>query len=1004
MLHLRHTHGNMATIMMLLTLLVKMRDCNYMNTMKKSLVGLCAAFACASVATADTEAWDYVNTFPDAGTWALLAGRPLASDRASDDIWVKSYTEEDGTVVVGHWRSVTEGVGTLDVSDDGTEIILDTSTGSISVSSSTTLQQITDAEELRDNGIIAAVTTVDIDVAKALVTDAIKFKSTASEVISAKLEVSKAFSEMGISDTSSIDWGPIETEAEIESVVAMKVDDSNPLTDESVDVPVTDDYFDRVMVVDGINITDIDITDGDADVPFTQENKTAWLKAYYAKQAIANQAILDAGFKNDNVSTGFIEAARLVNGGVIEIVTLAEVETAGKVVTDGFDRTAVINGALDVVSELITQRNIVKDNLTGNYTLDDINNAIEVINSPDKHDDDEVNLAQMIVDVGVVGVAADADKFVTLGRINDAQGEIDKVVREGFTVDQIIEADALNKAGEIDTAVTQAEVDAAQAVINSSLVSVTTLDAILEAKAIVLGGPEGVPADQYAAAEALLSNFKDGVTQADIDAALATIFVGTVEGVTAEEIFAAEVFIAATQAIVAGATQEQIVMYQVLVNSGVSVENLTLEQIAEIQVMYDRYVAIYTAAAVEEVVGIYGLSSDEEVDTVLAFVNTYGSIEDINEAKAFVAAGGVDMVKALVNTGHIESALYSYNDKTLTMKDFVTKIQPDVSGAASGSTAGVNAVGGAIGGHQQSVVANSGRYGLKKHSLSVTKQLGVSSGDGTKSTGAWMKVFGSTSEMDMRDSIAGYDADASGIVVGVDKTFGDMIIGGAISVANIDIDGKSIANSKTDSDQYQGTLYGTLMMDTYYINGSLAYASASSDTSRIGLDGGVTGSYDTDTYAASLGIGVPIDMGSMAIVPQATMTYTSVNPDAYIESGIGALRVDAENMESFGIKAGVAVSSQIALDGGVVAPKLRLMADWDVTQEKAVVNSSWVGDVDNTVYSTFGAEPASLGAIIGAGVDYASSDGLYVLSLDYDLSTRADFVSHAGSVKVRVNF
>ncbi len=90
-------------------------------------------------------------------------------------------------------------------------------------------------------------------------------------------------------------------------------------------------------------------------------------------------------------------------------------------------------------------------------------------------------------------------------------------------------------------------------------------------------------------------------------------------------------------------------------------------------------------------------------------------------------------------------------------------------------------------------------------------------------------------------------------------------------------------------------------------------------------------------------------------------------------------------------------SSKIALDGGVVAPKVRLMADWDVTQKKAVVNSFWLGDVDNTGYSTSGVEPAAL------GVDYASNDGLYVLSLDYDLN-RSDFVSHVGSVKVRVNF
>lgn len=981
-----------------------------MNTMKKSMIGLCAAFACVSVANA-TEGWDFVNTFPDAGTWAMLTGKPLASDLASDDVWVKSYTKADGTDVVGHWRSAAE-VGTLDVSDDGAEIILDTSTGSVSVSSSTALlEQIIAAEKLRDDGIITAVTTVDIDVAEALVTDAIKFKLTASEVISAKLEVSEAFTRF-VATTDAGKWAKIDTASKFDGVEGTYNDDDDGTTPEvSIDVPIVESNLtaiDEMILAAGTGTGTFDDMEGNT-VTFTTANQTQWLEAYYAKQAIANQATLDAGFKNDDVSTGFIEAARLVNGGVIEIVTLAEVETAGEVVIDGFDRS-VIGGALDVVSELITQRNIVKDNLTGNYTLDDINDAMEVINSPDKYDSDEVNLAQMIVDVGVVDVVADADKYTTLGRINTAQGEIDKVVREGFTVDQIIEADALNKAGEIDTAVTQAEVDAAQAVINSSLVPVTTLDAILEAKAIVLGGPEGVPADQYAAAEALLSNFKDEVTQADIDAALATIFIGTVEGVTAEQIFAAETLIAATQAIVdvAGATQEQIATHQVLVNSGVSAENLTPEQIEAAQVVMNGYVTKYHDNAVRSVVGIYNVA-DDDVDAVQTIVNAYGGVDyslSNEDVEKLVAVGGVDAVKALVNTGNVETALGLFSNITplITVEQFATKTKPDVSGSAAGSTAGVNVVGGAIGGHQQSVVASSGKYGLRKHSLSVSKQLGMSSGDGSKNIGAWLKVFGSDSEMDMRNSVPGYDADASGVVVGIDRTFGDLTLGAAISVANIDVEGKSIANAKTDSDQYQGTLYGTMMMESFYINGSLAYGHASSDTSRNGLDGVVTGSYDTDIFAASLGIGVPVDMGSMAIIPQATMFYASISPDDYTESGIGALRVNAENMNSFGIKAGVAVIGTFAFGGGVIAPQVRLMADWDISQEKSVVNSSWVGDVDNTVYSTSGAEPASLGGIIGTGFDYASDDGTYVLSMGYDLAKRSDFVSHTGSAKFRVNF
>ncbi len=1144
-----------------------MRDHNYMNVMKKSMVALCAAFACASIASAD-EGWDFINTFPNRGTWALLdGGKSLPSGASTDDVWV-AEPSEDKTAAQGHWRSssgddlyteigvldtvggivtltpaidssgsatitisaddlasTTEPqtiVGTLAVRDAVTQEQVDEAktTRDLGVRDAVTQEQVDEATDTRDSGTIEAITQAKVDAAQETVTTGIRTGVSQAEIdnntfivqqieeaietgfieddafaadsnddgtsnldeLSAALlvvdipsrntdiagivadiiaddadGVSDALAALSTTtdtakttaDTADTAWDitviavgaadtAVSTAQDAATTTGMLIGNVDSLVDANAYLNTLSDATERALVQDVITAFE-----GQADAVKDQTNAKSVnddaLNALIDAQAAVANAVIDSLTMSSDESIANRDAAqKIIDTGALSEITSGDVVSAWRTTVLGV-RTEITQEQVDAAQTIVNNGLTVQN---ASFSLPGMTSVSQELYEYAKavvkytegslfeesgYSQADITGAQSIVEAGVLETITNSQHTAALTIVeNNDVAEAESLLKEGLTAG-VVQSDLNDAQRVVDAqktiddvgvgntsraAVTQATVDKNAELLNlltyakeefgktgaitfsDEQIDLDTMQAIVElaeAQILVNAGvlTEEVTAEQIADAQAIIDGgVRPEVTAEQIADAQAIVDGGVLEEVTQEQV---------------DAQIEQREFFVQVLNNGVKVENPTQEQIDAAQAKYEEYVATYTAEKVNLVIGIYGLT-DEDEDTFLAMVNTYGSIENITKAKAFVNAGGVDAIKALVNTGHIETALYSANDKTTTMGDFITKIQPDVSGAVSGATAGVNAVGGAIGGHQQSVVVSSGKYGLKKHSLSVSKQLGMSSGGGIRSTGAWMKVFGSTSEMDMRDSIAGYDADASGIVVGIDKTFGDLMIGAAISVADIDVDGKSIANSSTDSDQFQGTLYGTVMMDSYYINGSLAIARTSSDTSRIGLEGGVTGSYDTDTYAISLGAGVPIDMGSMAIIPQAVASYTSISPDSYTESGIGALHVAAENMESFGIKAGIAVSSTIAIDGGIIAPKVRLMADWDVTQEKAVVNSSWVGDVDNTVYSTSGAEPASLGAIIGAGVDYASDDGLYVLSLDYDLSKRSDFTSHAGSVKVRVNF
>jgi len=108
-------------------------------------------------------------------------------------------------------------------------------------------------------------------------------------------------------------------------------------------------------------------------------------------------------------------------------------------------------------------------------------------------------------------------------------------------------------------------------------------------------------------------------------------------------------------------------------------------------------------------------------------------------------------------------------------------------------------------------------------------------------------------------------------------------------------------------------------------------------------------------------------------------------------------------MNMFSIQAGATMQTKMSTENGVVIPKLRLIADLDMTREEVVVNSSWVSN-GAVLPNVTGVKPSALGGIIGVGVEYVSDDGAYALSVGYDAGIRPDFLSHSANAKIRVNF
>lgn len=904
-LRCEHICGILIATLKLLYLLLVKEDVKYMKFVSRSLVTLCAVFACAGVAEAGNDFHDVsaafaaqfttVNSQLNTATLALDSARYL-------DFNVNAALSAEETAFTDYEAAVAGlAAGTADAS-------------------------IKDAVSQYKAAYIAYEASMDAE--DALVSDS---SSTFSNAVFATTEVGRTrdvFADALKTIINARDAANLLRQADVDGVTQSQVDDAGELvefgalsatdydlleTTESyevangvadvVDVPITDEVMSNLVIGDEASETyDVgELYAGSPEMAILKDEATAIKDAYTANTRIA---FYDANGGEPITDAHITAATAMFEAGAKVDVTLADIAVAEKLIlADVISQTQIDTAAETAKRDVITVAQY-------NAAVDENNTGVN----------DHNYFMTTVADVSVIAVPAGTSPYT-----GTAGTSVNATEANAISAQNLIDSnDLLANIGDVEEVTREQAQKIIVAYNNQQIVNAGAISQEEINKAIITAARTVVTGDDLIEARALrAAGVINVLTQAEFDAA------------------------------------------ETLVTDMVGVDTTRA--------------AFFKAEA--DLIEAIENSDDKAIKAA---------------SKALVSATTAVKNAIVVNT-KVNDAITAVKAGTMSIRHFNEKIKPDAGVAISGAMSGVTVVNNTIVSHQNTIVASSGKYGLERHS-------GVNAGSAPLSMGVWLKAFGSDSEMDMRDGVAGYDADTHGVVIGVDQIIGnDLLVGIALSFAGTDVEGKSTARSITDTDQIQGTLYGTLFMNDFFINGSMAYAHSSSNTERTGFGGAVTGEYDATTYSASIGAGMPIDMDSYGIIPQITLAYSHVNPDEYTERGFGALNVNPDSMDLFGIKAGVTLNKKLVFDGGTLSPKLRLIADWDVLQEKALVNSSWAS-TGTTITPTSGAEPAALGGIIGAGIDYTTDDGAYVFSLDYDLSTRSDFVSHAASAQFRLNF
>ena len=324
-------------------------------------------------------------------------------------------------------------------------------------------------------------------------------------------------------------------------------------------------------------------------------------------------------------------------------------------------------------------------------------------------------------------------------------------------------------------------------------------------------------------------------------------------------------------------------------------------------------------------------------------------------------------------------------------------------------TGGLTSAGGATGGSGFAPPSGLGMGSGEPKRIEKPMYLQGSGDEVAPSSGreaAWAQAFGANMEQDAISSTGAYDADVYGFMGGYDGNIApNFRIGAALGYGDTSITEKGVRNgNRTNMESYNATVYAATRGSGWYLTGQLGYTWHDFDTLRLLNAGGVTdrarGTHEGDQFTASGELGAPIRMAGAVVTPVASLAYNKLDQDAYTETSTAGMALAVGSQSSTSLVSGLGVRASFAIgSGSSIEGRAIWLHEFEDTNQ--TVRASFV--TASNAFTSTGANVSQDVANLGAGFNLNSGVG-YTLQLNYDAYVSDDFLAHAGTGRVRVEF
>ena len=198
----------------------------------------------------------------------------------------------------------------------------------------------------------------------------------------------------------------------------------------------------------------------------------------------------------------------------------------------------------------------------------------------------------------------------------------------------------------------------------------------------------------------------------------------------------------------------------------------------------------------------------------------------------------------------------------------------------------------------------------------------------------WVRAYGSFGDKDKTDNYAAYDSTSWGSVIGIDKSFGNLLIGVAGGFGRTDLDAGSTYDA--DIETYHGSIYSTIGGENIFVDLAATYGMSNTEAENDST----SDDFDSDIMSFYAGAGMSFDVKEkLSITPEASFLISYYEQEEYVRTGMLGGTVDEYDTTSYLSSLGVNVSTLHQLDwfnrGLALIPEVRAhwLHDFDADPE-----------------------------------------------------------------------
>ncbi len=242
----------------------------------------------------------------------------------------------------------------------------------------------------------------------------------------------------------------------------------------------------------------------------------------------------------------------------------------------------------------------------------------------------------------------------------------------------------------------------------------------------------------------------------------------------------------------------------------------------------------------------------------------------------------------------------------------------------------------------------------------------------------WIRGYGGRSDYEGTSSFSGYEQNVYGTIIGVDKAYGNVLLGAAGGYGRSDLaqDNQDSSDAKTG----YGVLYASLGTVDWFGDLSVGYGQSRVETRSGTLLGG-SGSFTADNFAFYMGGGKEIRLpgnGGAALTPEAALMAGYYGQPEYAD---GLMRVDEYDHWSCQSRIGAALAVERRWGNIGIKPELRTCWLHEFNADPDRIGYTLIG---GTGRYSFGVQaPVEDLLEVGLGLGIALGDRLE-LALDVD--------------------